>query len=73
MSNSIAYHHVELCKYPVQVLKEDKQIFFDECNKQLVSVTPRGICCTPLEGEKRGVRTYYRCVSSLPPHPFQII
>lgn len=62
MSSSLAHHHhVELCKTPIPVLKEeDKQIFFDECTKQLVSVTPRGICCTPLEGDQRGIRSYYR-------------
>lgn len=58
--STIAVHHVELCKNPVVVQKEDKQVFFDESNKELVTVTPKGICCSPVEGEARGTRSYYR-------------
>jgi hypothetical protein len=55
------HHHVELCKNPVQILKE-RQMYVDECNKQIVAVTPRGICCIPIEGELRGVRSYHRYI-----------
>ena len=65
--SAIAVHHVELCKNPVAV-PQDKQVFFDECNKQLVSVTPKGaISCTYIEGDKRGLRANYRYVTFLPP------
>eukprot|EP00026_Physarum_polycephalum_P003493 Phypoly_transcript_03505.p1 GENE.Phypoly_transcript_03505~~Phypoly_transcript_03505.p1 ORF type:complete len:433 (+),score=52.61 Phypoly_transcript_03505:77-1375(+) len=58
--SAITVHHVELCKNPIPVPKDDYQVFFDECNKQLVSFTGRGtIACTNLEGDKRGVRSTY--------------
>lgn len=60
MSNGKSIHHVELSKSPIQIKDDDKQIIFDECNKQLVTVTPRGICCIPLEGDKKGIRYQFR-------------
>eukprot|EP00026_Physarum_polycephalum_P003513 Phypoly_transcript_03526.p1 GENE.Phypoly_transcript_03526~~Phypoly_transcript_03526.p1 ORF type:complete len:724 (+),score=109.83 Phypoly_transcript_03526:179-2350(+) len=59
MSSNIAVHHVELCKDPISLTPEDKQVFFDECNKELVCISSRGLSCTPLEGERRGLRVSY--------------
>jgi hypothetical protein len=60
LMSAIAVHHVELCRSPVPVPKDDKQVFFDECNKQLVAVTGSGVSCTPIEGDKRGIRSNFR-------------
>ena len=57
------HHVVELCKNPVQVFK-DRQLYVDEATKTILSVTPRGICCIPIEGELRGVRSYHKYATS---------
>eukprot|EP01112_Ceratiomyxa_fruticulosa_P015060 TRINITY_DN4383_c0_g1_i1.p1 TRINITY_DN4383_c0_g1~~TRINITY_DN4383_c0_g1_i1.p1 ORF type:complete len:901 (+),score=199.61 TRINITY_DN4383_c0_g1_i1:154-2703(+) len=53
------YHHVEFCVNPIRTTPEDSHIILDECTKELTSITPKGVCRIPLEGENRGERRYY--------------